>query len=362
MSYRVPIGPYHPALEEPYKLELICDGETVRDAVMHIGFNFRGIEYLAERRNYLQGITLVERVCGICSNVHSLSFCQAVEQLTGAEPPERALYIRVILAELERLHSHFLWAGIAAKLIGFKTIFMACFTLREQVMDLLSAISGNRVNYGMNRIGGVNRDITDPLNMLHILGEMEKGITKTIIPVFLEDKTVESRCKGVGILTKEDAMAMGAVGPLARASGVPQDIRRAAPYAAYEHFHFEVPVETSGDVRARLVVHALEMIESCSILRQALTTLPEGPIHTPPPTAARFKVPAGTAISRVEAPRGEVLYQITSDGSEIPKRVRVRTPTFMNMATVRFTVLGQELSDSPLIQASCDPCYSCTDR
>jgi Ni,Fe-hydrogenase III large subunit len=362
MSFRIPIGPYHPALEEPYKLELICDGETVQDAVMNVGFNFRGIEYLAERRNYLQGITLVERVCGICSNVHSLSFCQAVEQLNDAAPPERALYIRVILAELERLHSHFLWSGIAAKLIGFKTIFMACFTLREKVMDALSAISGNRVNYGMNRIGGVNRDIADPQAVLNILEEMERAITHTIIPIFLNDKTVESRCKGVGILTKEHAQAMGAVGPLARASGIGQDIRHAAPYAAYDRFQFNVPVETAGDVQARLVVHALEMIESCSILRQALTKLPEGPFQTTPPTAARFKVPAGTAISRVEAPRGEVLYQITSNGTDIPERVRVRTPTFMNMATVRATVLGQELADAPLIQASCDPCYSCTDR
>jgi Ni,Fe-hydrogenase III large subunit len=362
MSYRIPIGPYHPALEEPYKLELVCDGETVRDATMSVGFNFRGIEYLAERRNYLQGITLVERVCGICSNVHSLSFCLSVEKLNGAEPPERALYIRVILAELERLHSHFLWSGIAAKLMGFKTVFMACFTLREKVMDALSAISGNRVNYGMNRVGGVNRDIGDPAAVRAILGEMEREIARTIIPIFLEDKTVQSRCKGVGILTREQARAMGAVGPLARASGIGQDIRKAAPYAAYDRFEFNVPVETAGDVQARLIVHAQEMIESCKILRQALDTLPEGPFHTTPPTAARFKVPAGTAVSRVEAPRGEVLYQITSNGTEIPERVRVRTPTFMNMATVRFTVLGQELADSPLIQASCDPCYSCTDR
>jgi Ni,Fe-hydrogenase III large subunit len=362
MSYEIPIGPYHPALEEPYKLELTCEGETVRDAQMTVGFNFRGIEYLAERRNYLQGITLVERVCGICSNVHSLSFCQSVEQLNGLEVPERGLYIRVILAELERLHSHFLWAGIAAKLIGFKTIFMTCFTLREKVMDALSAISGNRVNYGMNRIGGVNRDIADPQAVLAILDELEHAIRDTINPIFLEDATVASRCKGVGILTHEQAKAMGAVGPLARASGVAQDIRKAAPYAVYSRFEFNVPVESAGDVQARLIVHALEMIESCKILRQALSTMPEGPIHTPPPTGARFKVNAGTAVSRVEAPRGEVLYQITSDGTDVPKRVRVRTPTFMNMATVRYAVLGQELADSPLIQASCDPCYSCTDR
>jgi Ni,Fe-hydrogenase III large subunit len=362
VNVRIPIGPYHPALEEPYKLELICEGGIVRDAVMNVGFNFRGIEYLAERRNYLQGITLVERVCGICSNVHSLSFCQTVEQLTGAEPPERALYIRVVLAELERLHSHLLWSGVAAKLIGFTTVFMACFTLREKVMDALSAISGNRVNYGMNCIGGVNRDITDPHAILNILDDLERDITRTIFPIFLKDRTVESRCKGVGILTTEQARTMGAVGPLARASGIGQDIRKSAPYCAYDRFEFNVPVETTCDVRARLVVHSLEMVESCRILRQALSTLPEGPIQAKTSSAGRFKVPAGTAISRVEAPRGEVFYQITSNGTDIPERVRVRTPTFMNMATVRFAVLGEELADSPLIQASCDPCYSCTDR
>jgi Ni,Fe-hydrogenase III large subunit len=213
----------------------------------------------------------------------------------------------------------------------------------------------------MNRIGGVNRDIADPASVLVILDEMEREITRTIIPIFLEDKTVASRCKGVGFLTREQAQAMGAVGPLARASGIGQDMRVAAPYAAYDRFRFEVPVQSEGDVRARLVVHAIEMIESCKIVRQAVSTLPSGPIHTPIP-AGRIKVPAGTAISRVEAPRGEVLYQITSNGTDIPERVRVRTPTFMNMATVRFTVIGEELADSPLIQASCDPCYSCTDR
>jgi Ni,Fe-hydrogenase III large subunit len=228
-------------------------------------------------------------------------------------------------------------------------------------MDALSTISGNRVNYGMNCVGGVNRDIADPRAVLNILDELESGITRTILPIFLEDKTVESRCKGVGILTTEQARAMGAVGPLARASGIGQDIRKSAPYCAYDRLAFNVPVETTCDVRARLVVHSLEMVESCHILRQALRTLPAGPIHTKAP-AGRFKVPAGTAISRAEAPRGEVLYQITSNGTDIPERVRVRTPTFMNMATVRLAVLGEELADSPLIQASCDPCYSCTDR
>ena len=182
MSYRVPIGPYHPALEEPYKLDLVCEGETVRDAELHIGFNFRGIEYLAERRNHAQVIALMERVCGICSNVHTLSVCQAIERLAGIAPPERALYIRVIMAELERLHSHILWAGIAGKVMGFKTMFMANFELRESIMDTLETISGNRVNYAMNRVGGVNRDIEDPGSFLKMLDGIEKACIARSFP------------------------------------------------------------------------------------------------------------------------------------------------------------------------------------
>jgi Ni,Fe-hydrogenase III large subunit len=182
VSYRVPIGPYHPALEEPYKLDLVCEGETVRDAELHIGFNFRGIEYLAERRNHGQVIALMERVCGICSNVHTLSVCQAIERLAGIAPPERALYIRVIMAELERLHSHILWAGIAGKVMGFKTMFMANFELRESIMDTLETISGNRVNYAMNRVGGVNRDIEDPGSFLKMLDGIEKACIARSFP------------------------------------------------------------------------------------------------------------------------------------------------------------------------------------
>lgn len=360
MSFRIPIGPYHPALEEPYKLELVCDGETVREAVLHVGFNFRGIEYLAERRNYFQAITLVERVCGICSNVHSLTFCMAVEQLMGTTPPERALYIRVIMSELERLHSHILWSGIAAKLIGFKTMFMSCFEMREKVMDALEMISGNRVNYGMNCIGGVNRDIADVGKVMAAVNTLEKEIAHTIIPVFTKDSTVRSRTTGIGVLTHEQARSLGVVGSLARASGCTQDIRKSAPYAAYDRMEFDVPVETGGDVRARLIVHALEMLESCRILQQALNSLPAGPYKGS--DIVRPKVPAGNALARIEAPRGEVFYSVMSNGTDTPARVRVRTPTFMNMPSVRYTVIGAELADAPLIQASVDPCYSCTDR
>ena len=360
MSYKIPMGPYHPALEEPYKLDLICDGETVCDAKLHIGFNFRGIEHLAETRNYIQVTALMERVCGICSNIHTLTLCQAMEQLAGQEPTPRAKYIRVIMAELERLHSHVLWAGIASKLMGFKTMFMTCFEIREKVMDVLAAISGNRVNYSMNRIGGVNRDIEDPQAILAMINQLESEMMHTVIPIFTTSSTARSRCAGVGVLTEEKALSCGVVGPTARASGLPQDLRRAAPYAAYSELEFDTPVEPAGDVRARLLVRALEIIESIKILRQALEKLPPGEINT---GDDKVKFITGTATSRVEAPRGEVMYSVSwKEGSRNPSRVHVRTPTYVNMPAVRWMVQGARLADTPLIQASIDPCYSCTDR
>ena len=333
---------------------------TVRDAKLHIGFNFRGIERLAETRNYIQVIALMERVCGICSNIHTLTLCQAMEQLTGLTPPPRAQYIRVVMAELERLHSHVLWAGIAAKLMGFKTMFMTCFELREKVMDVLQAISGNRVNYSMNRIGGVNRDIDDPMGVLAMIEQLEREMVRTVIPIFTTSRTATSRCAGVGVLTHEKALSCGVVGSVARASGVPQDLRRAAPYAAYAEMEFDVPVQQDGDVRARLLVRALEIMESCKILRQALTTLPPGELNA---GEDKLVFTTGTATSRVEAPRGEVMYSVSwKEGSKNPARVHVRTPTFAVMPAIRWMVMGARLADTPLIQASIDPCYSCTDR
>jgi len=358
MSPIIPVGPYHPALEEPYKISLDCEGETIRDASIEVGFNFRAIEWLAERKNYTQALTLVERVCGICSNVHTLTFSRAVEAIADLEVPERARYIRVIVAEAERLHSHLLWAGVACELIGFQTLFMTCFALREEVMDVLQTISGNRVNYAMNRPGGVNRDITDPARVLAATRSIRAATERQLIPVLTTDSTVHARCAGVGTLTREDALALGALGPTARASGLGQDIRRAAPYEVYDRLDFEVPVLTDGDVLARVVVRALEIVESCKLIEQAVEMMPSGPFAGPDFPI----VPRGETCARIEGPRGEVFYYLASNGSDIPARVRVRTPTFAAMPTAGLMVIGESLSDVGLIQASIDPCYSCTDR
>lgn len=358
MTYRIPIGPYHLALEEPYKIEVECEGENVSGARLTVGYNFRGIEWLAEHKNITQSIALMERVCGICSNVHSMTFCLALERIGGVEVPARAQHIRVVMAELERIHSHILWAGVAAELTGFHTLFMTCFQLRERVMDLLELISGNRVNYSMNRIGGVNRDLACESAVLAGIREIRAGLLETLVPVFTTDRTVAARCAGVGRLTLEDAVDFGAVGPVARASGVDQDLRRDAPYLVYGELDFEVPVRRGGDVLDRVVVRARELLASCAIVEQALERMPAGPIHQ----GDLYAVAPGEAVMRIEAPRGEVFYYVASDGTDLPVRVKVRTPTFLNIPTVVPMLKGAALADVPLIQGSIDPCYSCTDR
>jgi Ni,Fe-hydrogenase III large subunit len=358
MSYTIPIGPYHPALEEPCKVQVTCEGETVKDVTLSVKYNFRGVEWLAERRNYQQAVALVERVCGICSSVHTLTFCTAVERIAGLTVSERAQYIRTIVAELERLTSHTLWAGIAAEVIGFQTLFMTSFALREQLMDLLEKLSGSRVHYGMNCIGGVTRDLADPKAVLVVVRNVRQAVTHQLIPLFANDKTVRARCMGTGKLTREQALAWGAVGPTARASGLNEDIRRTSPYAAYAQLNFEVPVETSGDVFARVVVRLLEMVESCRIIEQAVDNIPPGRLHGPD----FVEVPPGEAVARAEAPRGELFYYVASDGTDVPCRVKIRAPSFVNQPAVRPMMIGANLADVALINASIDPCYSCTSR
>jgi len=359
MPYRLPIGPFHPALEEPYKLTLSCRGEVVEEAQVEIGFVMRSIELLAQQRNYVQDLTLVEHVCGICSNVHAMTFAMAVESIASLEPPPRARYIRTILAELERLHSHLLWAGIASEVIGYRSMFMEIYQLRERVMDILEAISGNRVNYGMIALGGVRRDITDPEGILSAAGAVRSALEKAVIPIFTRDATVKARTRGIGLLSPETALAYGVVGPLARASGIREDIRHSLPYAAYQDLDFQMVVSDGCDVEARVVVRALEMLESVRLIETALRNLPAGPIRIQDPMPS---IPAGEAVARSEAPRGEVLYYVASDGSDTPLRVKIRPPSFVNIPAIPAMVRGQALADLPLIQASIDPCCSCTDR
>lgn len=360
MSYIVPIGPYHPALEEPVHARLQVEGEEIKDAEVFIGYNHRGIEKLAQQKNYIQTLVMVERVCGICSHSHALDFAMSVEAIAQMEVPKRGQYIRVIVAELERLHSHYLWLGIALHLIGHDSLFMHSWDDREAIMDILEEISGNRVNYGMVTIGGARRDISDETrkNVLAMLDRIEVSNNK-LKDILLADKTVALRTQGVGVLTTEDAIRIGANGPHARASNVKIDVRKDAPYSSYDDFEFDIPVWPSCDVFARVVIRILENIESIKIIRQALDLLPDGKINL---GNKLFKIPAGEYMCRHEAPRGQLCYKVVAAGGPNPARVSIHVPTFRNAPTVPTMLRGNSVADAGLIIASIDPCFSCMDR
>ncbi|MDD5662454.1 MAG: nickel-dependent hydrogenase large subunit [Candidatus Omnitrophica bacterium] len=358
-DFKIPIGPQHPALKEPEGFSVALKGEKILGVDIRLGYNHRGIEKAAEERTYVQDIYLIERVCGICSHSHSTCFVQAVEEIAGLAVPIRALYIRTIIAELERIHSHLLWLGVAGHEIGFDTLLMYSWRDREVVMDILAAITGNRVNYGMNTIGGVRRDIDaqqteDILKALTILEER----TKYYIEVATQETTIIKRLSGVGILSREDVLRLDAVGPTARASGVKRDVRADDPYAAYAELSFKVITDDHADVYGRTVVRVKELMESYKIIRQALKNLPAGPLTVRAPR----KIPVGEAISRYEAPRGEDVHYVKSNGTEKPERVKIRAPTLANVQAVKHMLRDRYLADMPIVVAAIDPCFSCTDR
>ena len=356
---QVPIGPQHPALKEPESFMVDLRGEKIDAVRLRLGYNHRGIEKGCEQRTYVQDVYLVERICGICSTSHSTAFVQAVEEIAALEVPRRALYIRTIVAELERIHSHLLWLGVAGHEVGFDTLLMYSWRDREAVMDLLALLTGNRVNYGLNTIGGVRRDITleEIPEILRVMDVLEER-TKYYIQLGLEEETLIRRLAGVGKLSKADAVALGAVGPTARASGVDRDTRRDDPYAAYGEVSFKVVLDDHCDVYGRTLVRLGELMESYSIVRQLVKNLPEGPITVKAP----LRIPAGEAVSRYEAPRGEDVHYVQANGTDKPERVKVRAPTLANTQSVAKMLEDGYLADLPIVVAAIDPCFSCTDR
>lgn len=358
-KFIVPIGPQHPALKEPGHFEFTVSGEIVTGATARLGFVHRGMEKGAESRTWIQDLYLMERVCGICSHVHALAFAQGVEKLAGVEVPPRARAIRQLVAELERIHSHLLWLGVAAHEGGFDTLFMFSWRDRETVMDLLETISGNRVNYSANVLGGVKIDVNEKqADAIRKGMDFLEGRTKHYMKVVTEDETFLGRTRNVGTMTADEAERLGAVGPTARASGVKRDVRVDSPYAAYPEFPVQMITAEEGDLEARFVVRIKELYESYRLVRELVDHMPAGDLTVRIPR----RIPAGEVVSRVEAPRGELFYYIKSNGSDMPERVKVRTPSLCNWASVLTTAIGHKLADMPMILAGIDPCFSCNDR
>lgn len=355
----IPIGPAHPSLKEPESFDITVEGERIFSAEVKLGYNHRGIEKAAEERTYVQDIHLIERVCGICSHAHSTAFCLAVEEVAGIAAPPRAQHVRTLIAELERIHSHLLWLGVAGHEIGFDTLLMYTWRDREPVMDLLALLCGNRVNYGINTIGGVRRDVTPEqlAQVLAVIGVLEERI-RYYADLAATDTTLRQRLSGVGHLSPEDAVRLGAVGPTARASGVDRDTRRDDPYLAYGQVDFEVVTDRHDDVLGRTLVRVGELGQACRIIRQVAATMPDGPLTVKAPR----KIKAGEALVRYEAPRGENVHYVRANGTDRPERVKVRAPTLANTAAVAKMMEENYLADVPIIIAAIDPCFSCTDR
>ena len=356
---KIPIGPQHPALKEPACFTVSLRGEQLAGLDLRLGYNHRGVEKAAEGKTYTQNIYLLERICGICSHSHASCFIQCVEQVAGLEVPPRGRYLRTLIGELERVHSHLLWLGVAAHEIGFDTLLMYSWRDREVVMDILAMLTGNRVNYAANVIGGAKRDVTDDQkkDILKAVGILEDR-TKYYIEVATEETTLIARLSNVGRISLDDVKRLGTVGPTARASGLDFDVRRDDPYAAYNEVPFKVITDTHCDVYGRALVRVGELMESYKIIRYVIANLPDGPIAVKAPK----KIPVGEAVSRYEAPRGEDVHYVRGNGTDKPERVRVRAPTMVNLLAVPKMLEGDNLADVPITVAAIDPCFSCTDR
>ncbi|HJJ42898.1 MAG TPA: nickel-dependent hydrogenase large subunit [Methanocorpusculum sp.] len=370
--YIVPVGPIHPALKEPVHIELTVVGEEVISADFTPGQTHRGIEWMGLSRNPVQIVHLTDRICGICGVTHSLSFARAVEQIADITVPERGDYVRAIIAEFERIQSHLLWAGVAAHELGFDSLFHLAWRVREDAMDAIELITGNRINYDIIQIGGTRRDITEDKyekirkclnNYKEVFGKLKK--------LFLEDAVIKSRCVGTGLLSFETAMAYSAVGPTSRASGVTADLRVDYPYCAYGDLDLKPVMPTiygstvNGDTYDRIVVRIFEVAQSVEIIETCLDNMPCGPVIWEEKVAKILSVckkASGEAVGRHEAPRGEAVHYVAMDGAEAPIAWKVKASTYSNAHVWPIILKGAQLADIPVIVASIDPCMSCTDR
>jgi len=371
-TYRLPIGPIHPALKEPVAFEFEIDGERIVDVNVSLGHIHRSIEWAGMRRNPIQNLYLAERICGICSYCHPMAFALAVERAAGIDVPERADYLRVVQAELERICSHTLWAGVAAHEIGFDSVLFLTWQIREKALDLTEYLTGNRVTKAITMIGGVRRDITKDMipKITETLNYLKDNFEK-LRHVYLDDKTFKMRSQGCGVLTKEDALRLCACGPTTRASGVKKDVRLDQPYFAFNDLDFDYVTpdiltgEVNGDVYDRIIVRLLEVKQSIELIEQCLDKMPEGDIVSEPKIVkllATLKKAKGEGIGRMEAPRGEVFHYVKLDGNEYPYCWKVRAPTYSNILPWIPMLRGEQIADIPIVAASTDPCMSCTNR
>ncbi len=353
----VPFGPQHPVLPEPIHLDLVLQDERVLDAMVSIGFVHRGLEKLVEKRDFKEFVLVAERTCGICSFGHGMGYVEAIEKIMDLEIPSRAKYLRTMWAELARLHNHLLWLGLLADACGYESLFMETWRLREKVLDMLEMTTGGRVIFSVNKVGGLKKDVTPEMLriILDTVDELERDC-KIATDTFLLDRDVQSRMRGVGILSPERAEQLGCCGPFLRASGVKRDLRTTG-YEAYGEVELEPIISLDGDCYARCEVRIKELYQSMNIIRQLIGKMPTGDIDVPVKGN-----PNGEYMARIEQPRGEALYYVKANGSKFLERYRNRTPTYANIPGLVETIKGAELADVAMMILTIDPCISCTER
>lgn len=352
-EFFVNIGPQHPSTHGVLRIVVRLSGETVVEAVPHLGYIHRGIEKMAENQTYIQNIHLTDRLDYLSAFSNNLCFCLAVEQAMGIGIPERGEYIRVMICELQRIQSHLLWWGVMGMDLGGFTPFLYGFREREMITDIFEEMCGARLTMNFFRPGGSYFDAPDgfiprikkfiPI-MYKALDEYNTLLSGNII--------FRERTKGIGILSREDALAYGCSGAVLRASGVSYDVRKNDPYSIYDQFDFDIPTSTEGDSLARYEIKMEEIVQSLRILEQAVETFPEGPHRSQP--KAVYKLPKGSYYSQVETPRGLLGTYIVSDGGPKPYRVKYRSPNFSNLSALNHAVQGLKLADLVTIMSSMD--------
>ncbi len=358
----LPFGPQHPVLPEPVHLDLVVEDEHVVEAIPQIGFVHRGLEKLVEKRDYNQFIYVAERVCGICSFGHGYGYASATERLLGIEIPRRAEYLRSILQELSRIHSHLLWLGLLADAFGFESLFNHCWRLRETILDIFQETCGGRIILSICMVGGMSHDIDDVLlrRVCEKLDEL-KVEYRDVVNTMLYDDSVRSRLCGVGCISFEDALDLSMVGPFAKGSGVEHDMRTTGFGAYGDLEHFEPIIATEGDCYARCKVRCEEVYQSIDIVKELVAKIPHDGVGEAP--LAKVKPGEGSrAHVLIEQPRGEAFYYVAGNGTKYLERFRLRTPTSQNLGGMVRALQGVELADVPMIILTIDPCISCTER
>ena len=356
-TVNIPLGSQHISLLEPIRFKFVCENEKIVEVDSDVGFVHRGIEKACTTKFKYDAIPyVVARVCGLCAITHSLSYTMAIEGLLEGEVSKRASYLRVLMVELDRIHSHMLCLSHVCENAGYEAMFMQIMGYREPVMDLQESISGNRVQFDYVGIGGVNRDIDADVakKIKQTLSELRPKI-EDLISEFESNWSLSLRFKGVGALSLDEAYTYNAIGPLARASGIKTDVRAESSALPYDEIGFKMITGSTGDIYARNIVRLQEILNSIVMCENIVDAMPEGEIFT------KLKgKPNGEIITRLEAPRGELMYYVKGHGKPMLDRVRIKTPTFSSIPAFMHVFKGQEYANAPAILASFDPCMSCT--